>query len=74
MPTPLPSLAVITGGPRLHGALNSDAHLAAKNAAAHDNPVGRKQHPNVHPSERGVSGIRQSFDIITGVSRPPERW
>ena len=65
---------IITGGPRLHGALNADAYLASKNAAAHDMPVGRKQHPNVHPADRGVSGMRQSFDIITGVERSRERW
>ena len=65
---------IITGGPRLHGALNSDAHLASKNAAAHERPVGQRQHPNVHPGDRGPSGVRQSFDIITGVDRPMERW
>jgi len=65
---------IITGGPRLHGALNSDAALAAKITAAHDNPIGRKQHPNVHPSDRGPSGVRQSFDIISGAERPQGRW
>jgi hypothetical protein len=65
---------IITGGPRLHGALNSDAVLSQRNAAAHERPVGRKQHPCVDPRDRGPSGVRQSFDIITGVARPKERW
>ena len=65
---------IITGGERLHGALNSDAALARANANAHQRPVGRKQHPNVNPADRGPSGVRQSFDIISGIERPRERW
>ena len=65
---------IINGGTRLHGELNADSYLAKRNAAAHERPVGRKQHPNVDPALRGVSGIRQSFDIITGEPRPRERW
>ena len=65
---------IINGGPRLHGDRNADAWLHAKNSAAHDNPVGRKQHPVVDPAFRGVSGLRQSFDIITGVDRPKHMW
>jgi len=65
---------VITGGPRLHGNLNAEHQLHARNSAAHERPVGRKQHPNVNPADRGVSGVRQSYDIITGMDRPRERW
>lgn len=65
---------IITGGERLHGALNSDSALARANANAHERPVGRKQHPTVNPADRGVSGMRQSFDIISGIERPRERW
>lgn len=65
---------IITGGERLHGASNADAAKHAANSAAFERPVGRKQHPNVAPSDRGPSGHRQSYDIITGVERPKERW
>ena len=65
---------IINGGTRLHGAMNADSMLAKRNAAAHDLPVGRKQHPNVNPADRGVSGMRQSYDIISGIDRARERW
>lgn len=65
---------IITGGARLHGALNTEDHLYRRAAHAHERPVGQKQHPVVDPAARGVSGLRQSFDIITGVERPRERW
>lgn len=65
---------IITGGPRLHGASNTEEFLATRNVHAHSQPVGQKQHPNVRPADRGPSGVRQSFDIITGVDRPRERW
>ena len=65
---------IITGGTRLHGGLNAENYLAERNSKAHERPVGQKQHPNVNPADRGPSGVRQSFDIITGVERPRERW
>lgn len=54
--------------------MNADSMLAKRNAAAHELPVGRKQHPNVNPADRGVSGMRQAYDIISGLDRPRERW
>jgi hypothetical protein len=65
---------IINGGTRLHADMNADSFLAKANAAAHDHPVGRKQHPNVNPADRGVSGMRQAYDIISGIDRPRERW
>ena len=65
---------IINGGSRLHGERNSDAMLYQRNTTAHDRPVGRKQHPTVDPADRGVTGLRQSYDIITGIDRPRERW
>lgn len=65
---------IINGGPRLLGRNNTDARLASAADAAFAKPIGRKQHPNVDPRDRGVTGMRQSFDIITGLDRPKERW
>jgi len=65
---------ILTNGPRLLGDLNSDARLYNANANAHDHPVGRKQHPTVNPADRGPTGLRQAYDIITGADRPKERW
>jgi len=65
---------ILTNGPRLMGENNSDAMLFARNSAAHERPVGRKQHPTVNPADRGPSGMRETYDIITGADRPRERW
>ena len=65
---------IITGGPRLFGEQNTDATLYERNTQAFDKPVGRKQHPCVNPRDRGVTGLRQSYDIISGIDRPKERW
>jgi len=69
---------IINNGERLHGELNADAALYTKTTRAHDPngfyPVGRKQHPTVNPADRGPTGLRQAYDIITGVDRPRERW
>ncbi len=65
---------ILNNGGRLLGEQNSDALLAARNRAAFERPVGRKQHPCVNPADRGVTGMRQAYDIITGADRPRERW
>ena len=69
---------IISNGPRLHGELNAEAALHLKQTKVHDPegfyPCGRKQHPTVDPRDRGPTGLRQSYDIITGVDRPKERW
>ena len=65
---------IVNGGDRLLGELNSDQLRAERQRAAFERPVGRKQHPTVDPSDRGPSGTRQSFDIITGLPRAKERW
>jgi len=69
---------IINNGERLHGELNSDAALYSKTTRVHDpngfHPIGRSQHPCVNPRDRGPTGLRQAYDIITGVDRPKERW
>ncbi|KAL1496829.1 hypothetical protein AB1Y20_014415 [Prymnesium parvum] len=65
---------IIHGGTRLLGDRNTEATRAQRASEAFVKPFGRKQHPNVNPADRGVSGTRQSFDIITGAERPRERW
>jgi len=65
---------IINGGTRLLGNRNTEALKAQAASEAFTRPVGRKQHPNVNPADRGVTGVRQSFDIITGADRPRERW
>jgi len=65
---------IINGGTRLLGERNTEALKAHAASEAFTKPVGRKQHPNVNPADRGVTGVRQSFDIITGADRPRERW
>jgi len=65
---------IVNGGRRLLGDGNTELLKAQAAATAHVKPVGLKQHPNVNPADRGVTGMRQSFDIITGADRPRERW
>lgn len=65
---------IINGGTRLLGEHNTEALKAQAASEAFTRPVGQKQHPNVNPADRGVTGVRQSFDIITGADRPRERW
>uniref|UniRef100_A0A7S3ASV8 Uncharacterized protein n=1 Tax=Haptolina ericina TaxID=156174 RepID=A0A7S3ASV8_9EUKA len=65
---------IVHGGTRLLSDRNSEFLKAQAASAAHDRPIGRKQHPTVNPADRGVTGMRQSFDIITGADRPRERW
>ena len=65
---------IINGGTRLLGDRNTECLKAHAASNAFNKPVGLKQHPNVNPADRGVTGMRQSFDIITGADRPRERW
>ncbi|KAL3907856.1 MAG: hypothetical protein SGPRY_010023, partial [Prymnesium sp.] len=65
---------IITGGQRLLGDQNTEAIKAQAASRVFVQPVGRKQHPSVNPADRGVTGLRQSFDIISGADRPKERW
>jgi hypothetical protein len=68
---------IISNGPALgtsHRGGSTDAHLRQRNAAAFEQPVGLKQHPTNAPADRGPTGSRQSYDIITGRERPRERW
>jgi len=62
-----PSLGASSGG-------SSDAHLRSRNAGAFERPVGRSQCPDNNPRDRGPTGARQSYDIISGLDRPRERW
>lgn len=68
---------IISNGPALgssyHGG-NTEAHVRTRNAAAFDKPVGLRQNPVNNPRDRGPTGSRQSYDIISGLDRPRERW
>ena len=59
---------IVNTGEKLGGALNTETAREARTAYGH------KQHPAIPPALRGPSGTRQSFDIITGLDRPRERW
>ena len=71
---------IVTTRERLGGAHNNtEAFMAARVSAGRAlQPgmltVGLKQEPSVDPRARGPTGRRQSYDIITGVERPAERW
>jgi hypothetical protein len=65
---------IVSNGGRLMGARNPEAYERARNANAHEAPVGRRQCPSIDPACRGPTGTMQTFDILTGAERPRERW
>lgn len=69
---------ILTNGPPLNsgamGGANTEARRVARNEGAFEKPVGRQQHPSNDPRDRGPTGGRQSYDIISGIDRPRERW
>jgi hypothetical protein len=68
---------IISNGPALGSSLcggNTEAQLRQRNAGAFERPVGLRQHPSNSPADRGSTGSRQSYDIISGRERPRERW
>uniref|UniRef100_A0A7S4FC13 Uncharacterized protein n=1 Tax=Chrysotila carterae TaxID=13221 RepID=A0A7S4FC13_CHRCT len=65
---------IISNGPRLNGERNRESALDKRSANAFAVPCGRKQNPDVKPTDRGPIGSRQAYDIITGADRPKSRW